>query len=34
MKKIFFSIVALAALAACTKSEVAYEAPERSVSRL
>lgn len=27
MKKIFFSIVALAALAACTKSEVAYEAP-------
>ena len=26
MKKIFFSIVALAALAACTKSEVAYEA--------
>ena len=25
MKKIFFSIVALAALAACTKSEVAYE---------
>lgn len=29
MKKIFFSIVALAALAACTKSEVAYEqAPE------
>ncbi|MBR5835001.1 MAG: fimbrillin family protein [Bacteroidales bacterium] len=28
MKKIFFSIVALAALAACTKSEVAYEAPQ------
>ena len=27
MKKIFFSIVALAALAACTKSEVAYEQP-------
>ncbi len=27
MKKIFFSIVAIAALAACTKSEVAYEAP-------
>ena len=26
MKKIFFSIVALAALAACSKSEVAYEA--------
>lgn len=26
MKKIFFSFVALAALAACTKSEVAYEA--------
>lgn len=28
MKKIFFSIVALAALAACTKSEVAYEATD------
>lgn len=28
MKKIFFSIVALAALAACSKSEVAYEAPK------
>ena len=28
MKKIFFSIVAIAALAACTKSEVAYEAPQ------
>lgn len=28
MKKIFFSIVALAALAACTKSEVAYEASQ------
>ena len=28
MKKIFFSIVALAALAACTKSEVAYEQPD------
>ena len=27
MKKIFFSIVALAALAACSKSEVAYEQP-------
>lgn len=27
MKKIFFSIVAIAALAACTKSEVAYEQP-------
>ena len=27
MKKIFFLIVALSALAACTKSEVAYEAP-------
>ena len=27
MKKIFFSFVALAALAACSKSEVAYEAP-------
>ena len=27
MKKIFFSIVALAALAACTKSEVQYETP-------
>lgn len=27
MKKIFFSIVALAAIAACTKSEVAYEQP-------
>ena len=27
MKKIFFSIVAIAAIAACTKSEVAYEAP-------
>lgn len=27
MKKIFISIVAIAALAACTKSEVAYEAP-------
>ena len=27
MKKIFFSIVALAALAACSKTEVAYEAP-------
>lgn len=27
MKKIFFSIVTLAALAACTKSEVAYEQP-------
>lgn len=27
MKKIFFSFVALAAIAACTKSEVAYEAP-------
>ena len=27
MKKIFFSIMAVAALAACTKSEVAYEAP-------
>lgn len=26
MKKIFFSVVAIAALAACTKSEVAYEA--------
>ena len=28
MKKIFFSIVALAALAACSKSEVAYEATD------
>ena len=27
MKKIFFSIVAIAAIAACTKSEVQYEAP-------
>lgn len=27
MKKIFFSIVAIAAIAACTKSEVAYEQP-------
>lgn len=27
MKKIFFSIVALAAIAACSKSEVAYEQP-------
>lgn len=27
MKKIFFSIMAVAALAACTKSEVAYDAP-------
>ncbi len=27
MKKIFFSIMAVAALAACTKSEVQYEAP-------
>ena len=27
MKKIFFSIVAIAALAACSKSEVAYEQP-------
>ena len=28
MKKIFFSFVALAALAACSKSEVAYEQPD------
>ena len=27
MKKIFFSLLAVAAIAACTKSEVAYEAP-------
>ena len=28
MKKIFFSLIAVAAIAACTKSEVAYEQPD------
>ena len=31
MKKIFFSIMAVAALAACTKSEVQYETPDEIV---